>query len=242
MELYFIHAFFVLQRIFPSEFFRNVPMAISNLLCVSSPLKIRFLRNLRWRDTDKTGKVSFIACLHSNSVWFYDCLKLAQKRHRMGIFSSSSETCVLIFKHFLVVTDQWPSLNCFLSSIPPDVFGFVLKFQIFFVKTCTFRVRDLQHFCYQYSSFLPTFNYLRVATGQWNLLHGFLSLIPVTIFGIILNSKYSKNLLFKKNVRHMYSFIVESLEYFLVAVPLLNLVHSFLLSMSTNVLEIIFKI
>ena len=60
---------------------------------------------------------------------------------------------------------------------------------------------------------------------------------------LFLNTKYfSENLTFlKKNFRHRYSSIVQSIEYFLVVIVLFNLVHSFLLSMSRNILEFITK-
>jgi len=45
-----------------------------------------------------------------------------------------------------------------------------------------FCVSDFEHFCDQYSSIVPTFNYLRVATVHWNFLHSFLSLIPRNIY------------------------------------------------------------
>ena len=44
-----------------------------------------------------------------------------------------------------------------------------------------------------------------------------------------------------KDFRYRYSFIIQSLEYFLVVTALFNLVHRFLLSMSRNVLEFISK-
>ena len=64
-------------------------------------------------------------------------------------------------------------------------FLLILKFHIFFGKPTLFRVRDLEHFCDQYSFIVPTYNYLRVATTQWNLLHSFLSLILRYVFGFI---------------------------------------------------------
>ena len=45
---------------------------------------------------------------------------------------------------------------------------------------------DFELFCDQYSSStVSTFNYLRVATAQWNFLLSFLSLIPRNVFVFI---------------------------------------------------------
>ena len=53
----------------------------------------------------------------------------------------------------------------------------------FFEKLAIFRVRDLELFCDQYSSIVPAFNCLRVATTQWNYL---CLLIHRNAFGFIL--------------------------------------------------------
>ena len=88
---------------------------------------------------------------------------------------------------------------------------------------------------------VPTLNYLRVATAQGNYLHSFLSLIR-KVFEFISKFKIfiRKLTLFWKN-RHGYSFIVPSLEYFLVVIALFNLVHIFSLSILRKVLEYISK-
>ena len=88
--------------------------------------------------------------------------------------------------------------------------------------------------------------YSSIVLARWNFLHSFLSLIHRNFFGII--SKFQ--ILFKKlntvyflkiNFRHRYSFIVLSLQYFLVVINLFNSEHSFLLSMSRDLLEFICK-
>ena len=56
------------------------------------------------------------------------------------------------FKSFLAVTAQWNFLHSFLSSILPDVLGFISKLQIFVEKLALFRVRGLgTFFCDQYN-------------------------------------------------------------------------------------------
>ena len=139
-----------------------------------------------WIDADNTRRFPFTANRNSNYLGIYECLKLAKNEPRMGILTSSfCQTCLPNFKYFLVVTAQWKFLHSFLSSMPPNVLGFISKFQIFFRKLALIRVRDLEYFCDQYSSIVPTFNYIRVTTVQWNFLHNFFSLIPRCVFGFI---------------------------------------------------------
>ena len=101
------------------------------------------------------------------------------------MYRLSSQPYVPTFKYFLVVTALWNFLYSFLSSIPRNIFGFHLKFQIFFGKLTLFHVRVLEHFCDHYSSIVPTFVYLRVTTALCNFLHSFFSLIPRNVFGFI---------------------------------------------------------
>ena len=63
---------------------------------------------------------------------FYDSFKLGKNEPRTGISFSFRRTYVQTFKYFLVVTAQWNFLYIFLASIPPNILGFILKFQIFF--------------------------------------------------------------------------------------------------------------
>ena len=84
----------------------------------------------------------------------------------MGIFSLSfRQANIPTLKYFLVVAAELNFLHSFLS-IPPDVLGLILKFQIFFEKLALFHARELDHICDQYSSIVPIFDYLRVATVQ----------------------------------------------------------------------------
>ena len=115
-----------------------------------------------------------------------------------SFFSSSfRQTYVSTFKYFLAVTAQWNFLHRFLSLISRNIFEFISRFKIFFEKLVLFRVRDLDYFCAQYSSIVLTFNYLWVATVQWNFLPSLLLQIPGNFIGFISKFKiFFKNLHF----------------------------------------------
>ena len=109
--------------------------------------------------------------------------KLALFRVRdLELFCDQYSFIVPIFNFIRVATAQWNFIHSFLSLILCDVFGFISEFQIFFKNLVLFRIKDLEHFSNQYSSIVPTFSYLWVATAQWIFLHCFFSLIPRNIF------------------------------------------------------------
>ena len=89
-------------------------------------------------------------------------------------------------------TAQLNFLHDFLSLIPRNVFGFILKFKIFFVKLALFRVSYSELFCDQYSSIETVFTYLWMATAQWYFLHRLLLLISRNFSWFI--SKFQKNI------------------------------------------------
>ena len=90
-------------------------------------------------------------------------------------------------------------LHSFLSLILRNFLGLISKFQIFFEKLALFRARDLEHCCVRNSSTAPVFNYLRLATAQWNFLHSVLSLNPSIFFGIYFEIPN----IFQNNLTHL---------------------------------------
>ena len=84
----------------------------------------------------------------------------------LELFCDQCSSIVPAFKYLRVTTAQWNFLHRFLSVIPCNAFGLILKFRIFFEKLALFRVSDLELFCDQYSSIVPAFKYLRVTTAH----------------------------------------------------------------------------
>ena len=104
----------------------------------------------------------------------------------------------------------------------------------YFSKICTFSWVGL--FCDQFSFIVPIFNHLHMVTAQWNFFQSLFSLILSDFYQICfeISNIFRKTYTSQKKLLHLYSFIVPSLEYFLVVLAQLNVVHSFLLSMSRN--------
>jgi len=59
-----------------------------------------------------------------------------------NFFAISTVPLYRLLIYLPVTTAQWNFLHSFLSSIPRNVFWFILKFKIFFEKLALFRVRN----------------------------------------------------------------------------------------------------
>ena len=101
----------------------------------------------------------------------------------MGIFSFRQTYVPTFIKYFLVVMVQWNFLYSFISSMPRNCFGSILKFKTFFDKLSLFCVTELEHFSDQYSSIVPTTILERLQLNE--IFYTAVSLIPHNVFGFI---------------------------------------------------------